>query len=217
MRLIMVLIVMILLSSCGPSEADIATAIAETEAAKPTATSSSTDTPVPTPLPTSSPNPVESNIPLTEFLISYSDIASIDVELAQQWKDSQVELNCHVTYGSVENECLLIGYLSDVSWAKALEIQINRFSSSADASSMNRALRTEYLKTGELLETSAVLELPNTFWIIQKTSTLLIIGFSVDNISAILFMDNALDSPGLPYYFQKIGQAQYQKINDLIK
>ncbi len=52
-----------ILAACGPSDADIAAAIAETEAAEPTATPIPTDTPMPTNTPTQTPTPTSTSTP----------------------------------------------------------------------------------------------------------------------------------------------------------
>ncbi len=62
-RIIFGILIITTLSACGPSDADIAAAIAETEAAKPTSTPIPTDTPMPTNTPTQIPPPTNTPTP----------------------------------------------------------------------------------------------------------------------------------------------------------
>lgn len=68
-----VIVLLLLLSACSPSQAQIATAIAQTETAKPTATGTPEPTATPTPVPTSTPTSTPTIEPTPTFLYDTFD------------------------------------------------------------------------------------------------------------------------------------------------
>ncbi|MBW8011706.1 MAG: hypothetical protein FVQ83_10775 [Chloroflexi bacterium] len=232
-RVILLFALFIPACSGSPSEGDVQTAIALTQSSENTAVSiieegiSQTQTasaptrtliPTVTLTPTVTITPTETEIPeipLRDLALTFSDLVNVEPELATQWGENPVEVDCFDEGDNPDSECYAITYLSDVYWSKPFTIEITRFKYFG-SNSRNSANEIVFLQYGRSLDAPSYPDLPGSFWIGEMNNGTLIFGFSTGNIAVLMYTQIPEDFTGellVPYY-SLLGQAQYQKIRN---
>lgn len=207
MRSILILCILILVSACGPSEADIAAAIAETEASKPTATVEPTFTPVPTAIP----------IPLRDLVINYHNITEVGPDIAKMWEKQEIETNCMRDY-QPDHECSAISFLPNTSFAKPLVIQLVRFGDSNIATEENESARKTAELRGHPVFWNFGIKLPDSLWF-AVIGDRLQAGFAQNDLNFMVWI-YALPGEDADYwgaYIALLVQQQVARIEDAIE
>lgn len=164
----------LVLSACGPSPAQLETAIAQTQAALPTAT------PIP-PTATLEPTPTPKPKPLTELVLAHDSFPSDFTDL---YDKNPIKIDTRLDI-DVAVESVSFFYSADD--APGLIINLVRLQNAGQRVRVNRLLKENFTASGDAVKMPSIrVELPDDLWLVETNDDWVIAGWSNGREIALL-------------------------------